>query len=446
MFQTAWCRRIQTGAAWTEFLVDADTHSVEEIGTALQMLQSEGKPLKTTFFAEPRRQTNKKWARYMKEQQVRFQAVSPLGGNEDPVDKAIKSCMHTLATVSHVDRIVLLTSDADFLADARSIGNRGKSVAILVPQRKRSTVWRYRSGGVETLEVPGTDVEVTTQVQALLHEDGSGYIQPCAPIPHCPVDKAEKETEDVRQVLTEGGLIKGDACKLIPCVAKCWFSNTFGTLSIFPTHCAISQLHAKLPLLRPLWHTEAMNLAFFFPLRGGGAPSARQRQKFGGVTAWKVAQSTGPFMLRSSSNLSMKALQQLGYIDAASNTDIREAMLVFANMSSNKKTLREVWEGCMPNTGSTSLELDSAFQTAFLSNLSSGFWQPPPDDSLARAALVKAGCLNATSEPPRKVLAAMQDYCKRRALPPMKTYNGYVWRILCHLNDDDPKRRDMLEF
>lgn len=100
-------------------LVDADTHSIEQIREALMCLRGEGGEVRAKLFGPPGRAENKKWARFLREPNITFRPVLRPDRRSDrssePNDEAISAAMQVLSTSRAVDRIALLTSDAGFV-------------------------------------------------------------------------------------------------------------------------------------------------------------------------------------------------------------------------------------------------------------------------------------------------------------------------------------------
>mmetsp|Transcript_35152 Transcript_35152/g.78856 ORF Transcript_35152/g.78856 Transcript_35152/m.78856 type:complete len:93 (-) Transcript_35152:56-334(-) len=82
---------------------------------------------------------------------------------------------------------------------------------------------------------------------------------------------------------------------------------------------------------------------------------------------------------------------------------------------------------------------------AFLSNASSGEWQPAPSDMTVRKHLSATGYLRSDTASKMKVLKAMMRYSKDQTLPSLKTYNGLVWQINRSLTLEDPTRRELID-
>ena len=154
----------------------------------------------------------------------------------------------------------------------------------------------------------------------------------------------------------------------------------------------------------------------------------------------RISRGGGPFILTPSSDLVTEALRRLGFLDNQLNADLFEAMLVFANVATNKKLLRKL--GALPEQGEPIGQLEDKFKHAFLSSCTSGQWQVAPSDSQLRKTFVRSNRIADESASREEVLAAMQEYSKKKGLPRMKTYNGLAWQLLRHINRKDPSRRD----
>ena len=434
-------RCISNTSISTEFLVDADTHNLEQIDQAFSQLITDGKTVKGMVFAEPARLKNKKWNKFITERGFSFTGVQPNAPYDNPTDHFILDRMRALAGDRSVDRVCLLTSDIDFLSMSQELMGTGKEVIVFIPQGKRRTISRYKEGGVHVV-ILKPPVENMFTVKAFLHSDGNGSVQRCDPFGFTPVDKEAAELEATLE--KSKFLVRSKNCKLVPCLAKLWFSNlsrSLESLTVYPASCAITEMHHAMAQERPdhIWEGSSDRLAFFCPHRSSHRPSKQEARKYGGKLAWTMARSPAPFILPDSTDLPLTVLSRLGYVDGGLNSDVHEAMLVFANMYKNKRYLREVGE--LPCSADSVPDISSKLRKVFTSSATEGQWQVAPSDANVRSLLVRERHLNCVTVDQGEVFHAMQRYASLHALPQMKTYNGYVWQILLHANAADPLRR-----
>ena len=143
--------------------------------------------------------------------------------------------------------------------------------------------------------------------------------------------------------------------------------------------------------------------------------------------------------LRVSQSVPCKNLDML---TESTNSDVSESMLVFANMSKNKRLLRET--GNLPDATDSESQLDAKIRQAFLSIATTGHWQVPPKDTRVRNLLFRDGYLPAETVSQPEVLSAMQLYSRRHGLPARQTYLGIVWQITQQINSADPDRREVV--
>ncbi|CAE6956416.1 unnamed protein product [Symbiodinium sp. CCMP2592] len=419
-------------------IVDGDSHNTEEIAWALQKLEVGADPVTGTLFASPGRLRNKKWAQFVRDRGLLFHGVEKTGGYSDPTDEAIISHMRRLALLPDVTCIALLTPDSDFIPCAKQIQDTGGEIRILIGEPNRDSITRYREAGFDVVEVPPRREHAGYRVQAFLYSDGTGAVHTCEPIRRVYCDS---ETEALRKFLGQQGDWK-DSHFLATCFAKHWFASSLGTLTVFPRHSAIMQMSRAVSAGRLQLQEAARTLAYFFPLGLSSKRKRKKSQRVGGDLAWKVSRSTGPFMLHDSETLTVRALQKLGYFDGVYNSDVSESMLVFANMSTNKRLLRET--GNLPDATDSGSQLDAKIRQAFLSSATAGHWQVPPKDTQVRNLLFRDGCLPAENVSQIVMLSAMQLYCRRHGLPARQTYLGNVWQITQQINSADPDRREVV--
>ena len=153
-----------------------------------------------------------------------------------------------------------------------------------------------------------------------------------------------------------------------------------------------------------------------------------------------MARSPGPVLLKDSHQLAQRVLAKLGYLDDALNSDLKEALKVFANTSRNKRMLRKLGE--LPNHDDSAAEVCRHLRSALLSSRSSGQWQLPPSDIAVRKLLLRSNLVDKISASREQIMQAMRRLAAMNGLPTMKTYNGFLWQLLLTLNRNDPQRRD----
>ena len=163
--------------------------------------------------------------------------------------------------------------------------------------------------------------------------------------------------------------------------------------------------------------------------------------RFGSSLACSIFEGGGPFLLQDSRDLIARALHRLGYLDSSLNNDISEALFVFVNR--NKRTLCKL--DALPSQCDQASTVEAELRHVFLSKGSSGQWIVAPEDVAVRQHLCKQGFLHDVTADRTAVFQAMCNYAKREALPDMKTYSGYSFRILAGLNRS-ATRRGLVEF
>lgn len=148
-------------------------------------------------------------------------------------------------------------------------------------------------------------------------------------------------------------------------------------------------------------------------------------------------------MLKDSRDLVQRAFTKLGYLDGDLNTDMEEAALVFVNASRNTHVLRKELD-LLPTEKDSFTDTIDKLRCAFRSNLSQARWKVAPSDSVIRRLLCKHGLLSNVHATAEDVLAAMTQYSLQHGLPTMRSYNGYVFRILRSL-DSNPTTTSLIE-
>ena len=142
--RTQFCLRLHT-----DFLVDADIHSIHEIRSAIRTLREEGEVVKTKLFAAPGRAENSRWREFFEEPGISFQPVPRGAGargeaNDDEIVREISK----VSSSQPRRRIALMTQDTDFCDIVQ--GWRPVHSPQFGQARRKST---------DTLRLPGLEVE-----------------------------------------------------------------------------------------------------------------------------------------------------------------------------------------------------------------------------------------------------------------------------------------------
>ena len=419
----------------TELLVDADTWSLAEIKQAIQSFEQDGQRVRTSIYAAPARRESTTWRSFMQMPSVNFCPVHRCKGEAN--DAALVSKVAELARSKQQGHIALMVQDKGFLPAVREAAQRVK-IVVVVPSRKFNVVRRYEEAGIQVLTLEPIR-DSSPRVRAVLHADGTGSVH--LGDPYVSYDSS-KQVELVRSFLQDLGYDGGGY--LLHAAAKFWLRNKLGSLMVFPQQCATRALHEMLEKRGQNWKRHEASSALVIPKTSAGSITLANSQLYGSVLARRIFQGGGPFMLPDSSDLVRFILQQLGFLDNDMNKDMAEAMLIFANMSDNKHCLRKL--GVTPLPAETPREVEDKLRTAFLSPQTLALWQKAPLDSRVRQVLMQSGLLQKPDAPRVQVLVAMQSYARNAKLPPAKTYNGNVWRILSHLTAKDASRTAAVSF
>ena len=430
----------------TELLVDADVHSISMIESAIRRLRKEGRAVNTIVFSAPGRQTNTKWQKFLGGPGVLFHPVPRRDSSlAEANDNAI---LHRLRQVEHsqsIKSIALLTSDFGFADAIAHIMKSGKDVFVFIPCQDRAVINRFRMKGVPVLELQPLS-ERFPKVKAFLRQDGSGYVQLTGA--QRPDDNTDDDVQACESVMQDLGYVcKTQREYLSHGVAKFWLTNQLGSLTIYPPHCAVKQVCAVVSGRRRRRLIKCggkMNRALVIPKPAVGRTTARQLQVYGSSEAKRIFKGGGPFMLPDSENIVSHVLTKLGYMDNRMNVDLAEAMLVFVNAPDNKYALRKQLD-CLPAQEDKAVNVADKLRHAFLSHLTDGHWRLPLKDVTVRALLCKHGYLATPKAGASDVFEAMARYARKHHLPTMKTYNGYVFRIL-YSTDSNPDKTGAVEF
>ena len=225
----------------TEFLVDGDSHSLEDVQIAIRKLRQMRQKVRTHVFAEPGRERNKKWRQFFSTPAVVFHPVLRKAAEQGEAnDEAISRQCSTLSKASGKVSISLLVSDMGYLDVIQQMGKRGTAVLAFIPAARLSVLRRYRSAsaGVQVVEIEPS-AERFCSVKAVLHSDGSGRVEltdPCYP------DDIVEELELCHNFLQDLGYAQEEREYLGHSAAKFWHINSLGQFTVFPLQLGIQDL------------------------------------------------------------------------------------------------------------------------------------------------------------------------------------------------------------
>jgi len=434
----------KSGGSRAELLVDADTHSIDAIRSGIEMLKLEMGAVHTTVFAGPGLSERKKWPKLLQEAGVSFHPVPRSSIQaEEPNDNVIAASVRKLCHSTAITCIAVLVSDKDYAAALQEAMRSNKVVVAVCPAEKHRVVSTFEEMGIRVLRLPQPREKASgTTIRAILDEDGGGHVQ-LAEAYLCDITvKESQEEQAVVKFLGQLGYRPEDGGYMISQIAKFWFTNALGPLTVYPTSLArkavFELMGGAVSRPRSSWKTPQARQAFFLPRTNTKA------KKFGGKVAYSIFEAGGPFLLQDSNDLVARALRKLGYLDSSLNKDLAEALLVFVNNSNNKHTLRKI--GALPSEHDQASTVHEALRQVFLSDCSPCQWyMATKKDVPLRQHLCREGFLSDVAADRSVVFQAMRSYAKMQALPEMRSYLGYSLRIMAGLNPN-PMSRGLVEF
>ncbi|CAE7715060.1 unnamed protein product [Symbiodinium sp. CCMP2592] len=411
---------------------------MEQIQEAIEKLQQRGYKVRTRVFAAPGFDLTKTWASFFKRKEVRFQPVERNPKNRGEAnDEAIVRACKKLAASKKNRCIVLLASDCGFLDVLQEAAEEGASVRLCTSARNLAVISRFRQRGVRVIELV-SQTSSFSAVRAILNADGSGHVELTKPFKY----DASEDRELCSNFLHDLGYLPESGARLTQSTAKFWFANSLGSLVVFPQQFATQKV-CSAASGRRRWQRYRDDLVLLLPLASRRRLSQKQQNIYGTSLGWQLYRGGGPVMLKDSKNLVRRAFTKLGYLDACLNTDMEEAALLFVNAHDNTYKLRKVLD-LLPSEGDTVAEVIDKLRCAFRSNLTDARWRVAPRDSSIRRLLYKQGFLSNVNVAAEDVLAAMSEYSRQHGLPTMRSYNGYVFRILQYL-DSAPSTTSLIE-
>lgn len=422
----------------TELLVDADIHSIEQIRQGMNLLKDEGQQVHMTLFAPPGRVENKQWREFMTQPDITFEPVQRSHNvRSEPNDEAIGRAMRRLSARDDVACIGLLTADNGFIDIMVELESSGIRTVALVPATRFEVLRSYGRAKIRVLRL-NASYNTNSRVRAVLNRKGHGSVHLADPYE---AYENTAKAESVMAFLQDLGFWN-DGQYLIQAVAKFWFANGLGSLSVFPAQLATVSAYDVMQAKKNGHAHYDKGLAYFLPVSAVGSKSKDCFETYGSRLARQIFRGGGPFMLQDSPDLTRQVLRRLGYLDDDLNDDLPDALFCFLNASWNKFNLRQL--GMLPGSGSHWRDVDQKLHAAFLSNESKGNWQVMRKEAAMSTLLPflrKAKVLGKNERGPAQVFQAARVHADQHGLPPMRTFNGLALRILLNANSNPTKRK-----
>ena len=425
----------------TYLLVDADSVGKDLVDQAKSFLRDEH--LEVLVFGNPQLCRAKSWSGFFNAPEHKFHAVDRVSGFSDPNDDAIKQDAERLVKLPQTKGFGLLSSDKDFVELAKMVQSFRKEMRVFLVRHRSGRRKAFEEAGA-TVFLLGSAGRAVGGVRAILNSDGSGWTELAEDQPD---PESMALAADISDTLCGLGYRSHHKHPLVPALAKFWFRHDLGPLVVYPTDYALRSVHKVLSGQKQFkaLTSDKDGLAFVLavsgPMQTKRTMSVADTQLYGGSgKAKRIYAGGGPFILRQSNCLTMNVLRRLGYLDDCTNLDLNEALLVFLNLTDNKRNLRKA--GMLPDIKDSHHEIQRKINQALLSEQTHGNWSLAPRDMEVRYQLVAAGLLHKAEQPREEVLTAMQEYTRRHGLRAMNSYNGYVWQLKQRHNASDPSRRD----
>ena len=131
-----------------ELLVDADTHSLEQIRNGIAIMTEKYGAVRTSIFAAPGREENRRCRELFNHPGINFRPVSRRGTQSggEANDGRIVAEMQRLAASRSAGCVALLTSDTDFANAVEDLVACCQHVVVLVPTgcSTAQSTYRYR--------------------------------------------------------------------------------------------------------------------------------------------------------------------------------------------------------------------------------------------------------------------------------------------------------------
>ena len=343
-----------------------------------------------------------------------------------------------------------MTSDAGFLSAVLHVQSSGTRCVVFVPQDKAAVISKYDTEGLQVVSLQA-EFPDGAKVRAVLHDSEEGSVHLSDSFQKLASKEFHVQTRMVSDFLDKHGYGVGEGYT-IQGIAKFWFANRLGPLTVFPSQMGLNQLYNLIGQgNQQTWSSCSTQRAFLLPRSATSRLTKTGTQRYGSRASRDIYTGGGPLMLKDSSDLTSEALQKLGFLDDQENADLTEAMFCFLNATRNKTALR--LRGMLPASGAPSIHVEKQLRQVFLSNAFSGHWQfcnksattLQPIITILRRAKILSPKSSGFEPTRREVFEGMKAYAESQELPPMVTFNALVLRILRHNALRDPSRRGEIE-
>ena len=128
--------------------------------------------------------------------------------------------------------LILMTADTGFVNAVSMAVRQGIHVVVFAPEGAMSSIRQFRSAGAQTV----TTSAQAARVRAILHTSGCGEVQFAEPFLYAPHEEAE--TMAIMSFLQDLQYRDGEQY-LVPSIAKFWFTNHLGPLTVYPAESAV---------------------------------------------------------------------------------------------------------------------------------------------------------------------------------------------------------------
>lgn len=403
-------------------LIDGDTVGPSQWSPLLTALSAKGHVTdKYLFSAAPSAQ----WQERMASLGINsVEVLRRMGGKRDPNDMAIAMAATRLASGGNKWSFALAVQDADFLLLADQLRHWGHDVTLVVPQGYRlglCQAFEMAKMQVVTYDFVPEDGNVGRALyKAVLNPDGKATFEA-----NICVDLKVHDCGALRDTFQKLNYLLCSEDPLLPAIARFFYANQLCPRTVWPQPLAISEaINVIAHHDSQDWRSNPGNLAFVLPLGTQSQTTASIRREYGSSLCRSLCIGGGPFVISDSEDLALRVLRKMGYLDNDLNADVGEAVDVFCQTGSNKRSL-EVLGSAIPSSFHVEAKL-LLLRSSFLSHKSIGAWKVAPSDKSVRQRLAAQGRISTANVTKAEVLQAMQLITKQEDRPFRKTYNGFL--------------------
>mmetsp|Transcript_61082 Transcript_61082/g.133760 ORF Transcript_61082/g.133760 Transcript_61082/m.133760 type:complete len:420 (-) Transcript_61082:133-1392(-) len=406
-------------------------------------LEAHGNVKETKIFTPPGNTNSKRWK----------QAVDSVGGeyvfvprytvgNKGPNDIAIAA--HAALAGRRGMTVAMGVADGDFASLADILVKEGIDVIAVLNSGGRAGVARAFSN----LEVPVLSISLPNRFKEargarwkwVMQCNGSCVKQPLDDV----LEDQSFDEDALRTKLLEAGYLESASDPVVPAVVKALLVHSKAPFVMWPWSMTV-QHGIKLFAQRARLKQNNGKYIIVFPNLVSGFTKA-QAEEYGTSSCAYFFRGGAPFVLQDTStdDVIREFLVGLKYYNPECDEDLDEAIITFASMGLNKRTLVYLGLGFLPNLPPHAAR--ACLHTALVSPKSNGIWKVGPRDEGVAEFLEARGFLWNANAQVATVHTALGKFLAARGLRHIpKNFSARLLALRRHLQAPTPNQRLELE-